>query len=85
MKAIVRSFRRGKKTYVPRHFILEVQGIKTLKEAKEFIGKQVSWKSSAGKEIKGTVTATHGNLGKLRAVFEKGLPGQAINTEVEVK
>jgi large subunit ribosomal protein L35Ae len=85
MKAIVRSFRRGRKNYKPRHFIIEVASLKTLQKAKEFIGKQVSWKSPAGKEIKGTITSTHGNLGKLRVVFERGLPGQAINTEVEVK
>ncbi len=85
MKGTVRSFRRGKTKLKPRHFIIEVDSIKNLAEAKKLIGKQVIWKSPAKRELKGTITSTHGNLGKLRVVFSKGLPGQAINTEVEVK
>lgn len=84
MKAHIVSFRRGRKTYKPRQFILQVQDIKNKEKASELINKNVVWKSSAGKEIKGIITATHGNKGLLRALFEKGLPGQAINTEVEV-
>ncbi|MEM4703083.1 MAG: 50S ribosomal protein L35ae [Candidatus Pacearchaeota archaeon] len=85
MKALVVSFRRGKKNYKPRHFIIEVSGIDKLDKARELIGKRVSWESPAGKKIIGKVTSTHGNRGKLRAVFEKGLPGQAINTEVVIE
>jgi len=85
MKAIVRFFRGGKKTQHPRHFILEVEKITDLKKAKELIGKQVVWKSPGKKELKGKITSTHGNKGLIRAVFEKGLPGQAINTTAEIK
>ncbi|UCD20893.1 MAG: 50S ribosomal protein L35ae [archaeon] len=84
MKGIVRSFRSGKKTQKPRHFIIEVESVKDLKKAKTFVGKEVTWKSPKGKEIKGKITSTHGQF-KLRAVFNPGLPGQAINTTVEIK
>lgn len=84
MKAVVVSFRRGRKTYKPRQFILQVQGINNKEKASEMINKNVVWRSPSGKEIKGTITATHGNKGLIRALFEKGLPGQAINTEVEI-
>lgn len=84
MKAQVIQFRRGRKTYKPRHFILDV-GMKKREEAEKFIGKEVEWKSPAGKVIKGKVSSAHGNNGLIRAIFEKGLPGQAITTEVEVK
>lgn len=84
MKAIVIQFRRGRKTYKPRHFILDVQA-KSREEAEKFVGKEVEWKSPAGKIIKGKIASPHGNKGLVRAIFEKGLPGQAINTEVEVK
>lgn len=47
-------------------------------------GKVVSWKSPAGKIIKGKITDSHGNKGLVRAIFESGLPGQAITNEVEV-
>jgi ribosomal protein L35AE/L33A len=35
-------------------------------------------------EIKGKIASTHGSNGVLRAIFEKGLPGQAITTKVEI-
>jgi large subunit ribosomal protein L35Ae len=84
MKAMVIQFRRGRKTYKPRHFILDV-GAKNRDEAEKAVGKEVEWKSPAGKIIKGKISACHGNKGLVRAIFEKGLPGQAITTEVEVK
>lgn len=84
MKGKVISFRRGKHTYKPRHFIIQVEGITDKEKAKSFLGKKVIWKSPSGKEIRGIITSTHGSKGLLRAVFEKGLPGQAINQEVEI-
>lgn len=84
MKPVVIQFRRGRKTYTPRHFIIDV-GAKSREEAEKSIGKEISWKSPAGKIIKGKIQASHGNKGLVRAIFEKGLPGQAINQECEVK
>jgi len=85
MKATIISFRRGRHTYKPRHFILELAGIKKKEDAVRFVGRSVAWKSSAGKIIKGKISVLHGNKGLVRAIFEKGLPGQAINDEVEVE
>lgn len=84
MKATVSSFRRGRKTQKPRHFILEVESIDNKAKAEKLIGKEVTWKSPSGKELKGKITSTHGNKGQIRAVFEIGLPGQAINDNVEI-
>ena len=84
MKARVVQFRRGLKRIHERHFILDVS-VKDKEAAAKFVGKEVIWKSPAGKEIKGKISASHGNKGMVRAIFEKGLPGQARNTEVEVK
>ena len=85
MQATVISFRRGRHTYKPRQFILEVSGIDSKAKAEKLIKKTVIWKSPAQKEIKGIITMTHGNKGLVRVVFERGLPGQAINTDAEVK
>ena len=84
MKAKVIQFRRGRKTQYNRHFILDVNA-KNREEAGKFVGKEVEWTSPAGKKIKGKVSSAHGNKGLVRAIFEKGLPGQARNTEVEIK
>ncbi|UZE93625.1 MAG: 50S ribosomal protein L35ae [Candidatus Pacearchaeota archaeon] len=85
MKATVVSFRRGRHTYKPRQFIIQTEKVKNKKDAEKYLGKEVEWKSPAGKIIKGKITASHGNKGLLRVVFEKGLPGQAINTDCEIK
>ena len=84
MKGIVIQFRRGRKTYKPRHFLIDA-GMKNKKEAEKLVGKAAEWKSPAGRIIKGKIAATHGNNGIVRAIFEKGLPGQALTTEVEIK
>ena len=78
------QFRRGRHTIHEKHFILEV-GAKNREEAEKFIGKRVEWKSPAGKIIKGEISGAHGNNGLVRAIFEMGLPGQAITTGVEIK
>lgn len=79
------QFRRGRKTIHERHFLIELDGVSNKKEAEKFAGKNVEWKSPAGKIIKGKIAASHGTKGVVRAIFEKGLPGQAITTKVEVK
>ena len=79
------QFRRGRHTYHKRHFLIEIPKISTIKEAEKFVGKDVEWKSPAGKIIKGKIASAHGNKGVIRIIFEKGLPGQAITTEVEIK
>ena len=84
MKAKVIQFRRGKKRIHERHFILDVN-VKSKEEAAKFAGKEVVWTSPAGKKISGKISASHGNKGLVRAIFEKGLPGQARNTDIEVK
>jgi large subunit ribosomal protein L35Ae len=85
MKGKVIQFRRGRKTITERHFLIEVEGIKTRKDAEKLAGKHVEWKSPAGKIIEGKIAAAHGNKGVVRAIFERGLPGQAVTTEVEIK
>ncbi|MFH1307554.1 MAG: 50S ribosomal protein L35ae [archaeon] len=83
-KGIVVQFRRGKRTIHEKHFLLDL-GAKNREEASKLVGKEVSWKSPAGKIIKGKVASAHGNKGLVRAIFEKGLPGQSLTTEVEAK
>lgn len=85
MKGKVIQFRRGRHTIHERHFLIEIEGISNRKDAEKLKGKEVEWKSPAGKIIRGKISAPHGNKGLVRAIFEKGLPGQAVTTEVHVK
>jgi large subunit ribosomal protein L35Ae len=86
MEATIIQFRRGRHTIHERHFILDVNA-KDKKEAEKFIGKEVEFicEGKDKKVIKGKINAIHGNKGLIRAIFEKGLPGQAITKKVKVK
>jgi large subunit ribosomal protein L35Ae len=84
MKGTLIQFRRGKKRIHERHYILDV-GVDDKEKALKFVGKEVEWTSPAGKKIKGKIAAPHGNNGRVRAIFEIGLPGQAMTDEVDIK
>lgn len=85
MEGRVIQFRRGRKTVHERHFLIEIPKINDRKKASDLTGKDVEWASPAGKKIKGKIASAHGNKGVVRAIFEKGLPGQSIGTKVEIK
>ena len=83
MKGILVQFRRGRHTVHERHYLIDIS-LSNREDAKKMAGKEVIWKSPAGKEIKGKISDAHGNKGLVRAIFEKGLPGQALTTEIDV-
>lgn len=70
-----------------RHFLIEIPSVHDREAASKLVGKEVVWTSPGRfkKEIKGKVSSAHGNKGVVRAVFEKGLPGQAVTMDVEIK
>ena len=84
MRGFVVSFRRGRRTSYRNQIIVEVPGYKTRKEASRLIGKKVVWETPGGKKLKGVITAPHGNKGRVRVRFKKGVPGQIIGERVEI-
>ena len=84
-KGKIVQFRRGRHTVHEKHYLIEIDGVSKKEDAGKFVGKEVEWKSPAGKIIKGKISSSHGNKGVVRAIFEKGLPGQSITTEVNVR
>lgn len=85
MEGVIVNFRGGKHTKYDNHMIIQINSVKDRENAKKLIGKSVMWKSPAGKEIKGKISNMHGNSGCVRAIFERGMPGQSISQKVEVK
>jgi len=85
MKAKIANFRRGRRTQKGNQIIIYVQGINTKEEAQKLVGKTVVFKTETGKEIKGKISNIHGNKGAMRALFEKGMPGQAIGKDIEIQ
>ncbi len=85
VNAKIVQFRRGRHKIHEKHMLIEIEGVSTREDAEKMAGKLVEWKSPAGKVISGSISAAHGKKGVVRAIFEKGLPGQSIGTKVEVK
>ena len=83
MKGILVQFRRSRHRIHEKHYLIDL-GCTKRDEAKKYVGKQVTWKSPSGKVIMGKISDAHGNNGIVRAIFEKGLPGQAMTDEIEV-
>ena len=85
MEGVIKNFRRGRTTQKTNHMIVYLDDVKKRDKASELVGKQVVWKSPAGKEINGKVASAHGNKGAVRVIFEKGMPGQSLGSKVEIK
>lgn len=85
MEGIITSFRRGIHVQHHKQMIIAVEGIDNKDKAKDILGKIVVWKSPAGKELKGKISLPHGNKGCVRAIFETGMPGQCLGSNVEIQ
>ena len=84
MEGVIVNYRMGRHHQNPRHVVIKVEGYSNKEEAKKLVGKGVKWVSPAGKELNGKVANFHGNSGAVRAIFEIGLPGQAMGKKVEL-
>jgi len=84
MKASIVNYRGGRHTQKTNELVLSVEGVGSKEEAKKILKKKVEWTTPSGKKISGKVSKVHGNKGCVLARFEKGMPGQALGTPVEV-
>ena len=85
MEGIIKNFRSAVEHQYDRQMIIIVKSISTKEKAQELVGKKVIWTSPAENKINGKISAVHGNSGAVRAIFEKGMPGQAICTKVSIE
>ena len=84
MKGKLSNYRQGVHTEYTNQYVVKVEGVGDRASADGIIGKKVVWKTTTGKEIVGKVSKAHGNSGAVLVRFDKGLPGQAIGTDVEI-
>ena len=85
MDATVSNFRSSRHRQTGNQMVIHVEGVENKDKATALVGKAVVWKTPGGKEIKGKITAAHGNSGAVRAHFETGMPGPAVGTKIEIK
>ena len=65
-------------------FLLKIQVLSILLIGVDSIISSV-WTNTKGTTIEGRISAAHGNSGAIRAIFERGLPGQALGTEALIE
>ena len=84
MKGIIVNFRRGRTIQHENQVILKVEGVSDKEAAAKLVGKEVKYLcvGKNKKEIVGKISSAHGNKGAVRVLFERGIPGQALGTEL---
>jgi len=86
MKGQINNFRGSYKNQQgSNQVIVVVDGVSSKDSATKLIGKKITWTNTKGNSIEGKVSAAHGNKGAIRAIFEKGIPGQALGKEVKIE
>jgi large subunit ribosomal protein L35Ae len=87
MKGTIASFRGSRRIRKGNQCIIIIDKIEKKEDAEKLVGKTATWITPAKKEkrtIQGKITAAHGKKGAVRVLFEKGMPGQSIGTEIEI-
>ena len=83
MKGVVVNYRRGRHTQYKYQVIVYFPGIDSREKAAQLVGKRVVWITpNKYKLFVGVITAPHGNKGRVRVRFRKGVPGQMIGDVV---
>jgi large subunit ribosomal protein L35Ae len=85
MKAIIKNFRSARHHQYDNQMVIYPEGMESKDKAQALVGKKVIFKTETGKEIAGKVSSPHGSRGAVRAIFEKGMPGQSIGKPVEIQ
>lgn len=85
MEGTILNYRQGRHTQNNKQMVIVFESVTSRSEAAALESKKVVWKTPSGKELVGIITKPHGNKGAVRALFEHGLPGQAIGTKIKVQ
>jgi len=83
IKGIIKNYRQGVRTQYTNQIIVRIEEFDKEK-SKKLVGKKAVWLTASGKRLVGKVAGVHGNKGAVRVRFDKGLPGQAIGTEITI-
>jgi large subunit ribosomal protein L35Ae len=77
----ITNYRIGIKAQQPKECLIEFN--MNIATAGQLVGKKVVW-SNDTKKIAGKIVGLHGRNGIVKARFSRGLPGQAIGTEIQL-
>jgi large subunit ribosomal protein L35Ae len=77
------NYRIGIRTQMSKECLIEFAKPNPEAPAQKLIGQKVLWKSGKNEHM-GKIVGFHGKNGIVKVKFKKGLPGQALGTQVEL-
>jgi large subunit ribosomal protein L35Ae len=77
------NYRIGIGTQKPKECLIQFAYINSASQASQLIKRKVVWKQGNSKFI-GKIAGIHGKKGVVKVKFQKGVPGQALGTTVEL-
>ncbi len=86
MKALISNFRGSRRNQrASNQVIVHVEGVKSKDAAQKLVNKKITWTNAKGTNISGKISSVHGRNGVVRAIFDKGIPGQALGKEAKIE
>jgi large subunit ribosomal protein L35Ae len=77
------NYRIGIRTQNPKECLIQFAHLNSASLAGQIVNRKVVWKQGDRKVI-GKIAGSHGKKGVVKVKFQKGVPGQAIGTKVEL-
>ena len=77
------NYRIGIGTQNPKECLIQFAHVNSAAHAGQLFNRKVVWKQGDSKFI-GKIVGVHGKKGVVRVKFQKGVPGQALGTTVEL-
>ena len=77
------NYRIGIGTQKPKECLIQFAHVNSASLACQLINRKVVWKQGDIKLI-GKIAGSHGKKGVVKVKFQKGVPGQALGTTVEL-
>lgn len=78
------NFKTGMHRQEHHHILIGLPNVDNAESASRYIGRRAVWTSKTGKRIVGRIISVHGRNGTLLGRFRRGLPGQALGSNVEI-
>jgi len=82
MRALFVNYQGGQCTQQNKYALVKVEGVDDRNKAAIYIGRKIVWNSPNDNRLIGKIVGIHGRKGTLKARFRKGLPGEALGTEL---
>ena len=77
------NYRIGIRTQKPKECLIQFAHVNSASLACQLINRKVVWKQGNIK-LMGKIAGSHGKKGVVKVKFQKGVPGQALGTTVEL-